>query len=102
MMKNKAVIVTGGNAGIGYETALGISKIGSIGTYIVSRDETKAQASRCPIKGGKWSILAIDYFIADFSSQKSVRSGSRKNQAKTKGYRRVGEQCGRSLSRALR
>jgi retinol dehydrogenase-12 len=71
MMKNKTVIVTGGNAGIGYETALGIAKLGAT-TYIVSRDETKAKAAVEQLKAESHN-LAIDYFIADFSSQKSVR-----------------------------
>lgn len=70
-MKNKTVIVTGGNAGIGYETALGIAKLGAT-TYIVSRDETKAKAAVEQLKAESHN-LAIDYFIADFSSQKSVR-----------------------------
>jgi NAD(P)-dependent dehydrogenase (short-subunit alcohol dehydrogenase family) len=71
MMKNKTVIVTGGNAGIGYETALGIAKLGAT-TYIISRDETKAKAAVEQLKAESHN-LAIDYFIADFSSQKSVR-----------------------------
>ena len=70
-MKNKTVIVTGGNAGIGYETALGIAKLGAT-TYIISRDETKAKAAVEQLKAESHN-LAIDYFIADFSSQKSVR-----------------------------
>lgn len=71
-MKNKTVIVTGGNAGIGYETALGIAKLGAT-TYIVSRDETKAKAAVEQLKAESHN-LAIDYFIADFSSQKSVHN----------------------------
>jgi NAD(P)-dependent dehydrogenase (short-subunit alcohol dehydrogenase family) len=71
MMKNKTVIVTGGNAGIGYETALGIAKLGAT-TYIISRDETKAKAAVEQLKAESHN-LAIDYFIADFSRQKSVR-----------------------------
>lgn len=70
-MKNKTVIVTGGNAGIGYETASGIAKLGAT-TYIISRDETKAKAAVEQLKAESHN-LAIDYFIADFSSQKSVR-----------------------------
>ncbi len=70
-MKNKTVIVTGGNAGIGYKTALGIAKLGAT-TYIVSRDETKANAAVEQLKAESQNS-AVGYFIADFSSQKSVR-----------------------------
>jgi NAD(P)-dependent dehydrogenase (short-subunit alcohol dehydrogenase family) len=41
-------------------------------TYIISRDETKAKAAVEQLKAESHN-LAIDYFIADFSSQKSVR-----------------------------
>lgn len=70
-MKNKAVIVTGGNAGIGYETALGLAKMGA-SVYIISRNEIKAQQAVAQLKSAS-GHTAIDYFIADFSSQQSVR-----------------------------
>ena len=42
-LKDKVAIVTGGNAGIGYETAKGIARLGAR-TIIACRSEEKATA----------------------------------------------------------
>ena len=41
-MKNKNIIITGGNAGIGLATAVALAKMGA-NIYIVSRSKEKAE-----------------------------------------------------------
>ena len=70
-MKNKNVIITGGNAGIGLATSIAMAKQGA-NVYIVSRVKEKAEEA---VK----EIVAISgnsnvkYFLANLSSQKSIR-----------------------------
>ena len=70
-MKNKNVIITGGNAVIGLATSIALAKKGA-NIYIVSRSKEKAE------EAVKEIIAAIGnknvkYFLADLSSQKSIR-----------------------------
>lgn len=71
MMDNKVCVVTGANAGIGFETAKSLCAKGAT-TVLVCRSEDKAKRAVADIKkevpGAK-----TDYAIADLSSQKQVR-----------------------------
>lgn len=70
-MKGKNVLITGGNAGIGLETAIALAKQGA-NIYIVSRSKEKAEEAVKTIaqtSGNK----NVKYFVANLSSQKSIR-----------------------------
>jgi len=69
-MQNKNIIITGGNAGIGFETSVALAKQGG-NIFIVSRNKEKATQAVAEIKqisGNK----NVDYFLADLSTQKSI------------------------------
>jgi NAD(P)-dependent dehydrogenase (short-subunit alcohol dehydrogenase family) len=70
-MTGKNCVVTGGNAGIGYETALALAKAGA-NLIIVSRDREKALEALESIRL-QASDSQIDYVLADLSSNKSIR-----------------------------
>lgn len=69
-MKNKNIIITGGNAGIGLATAIALAKMGA-NIYIVSRSKEKAEEAVKEIisAGGNNNVK---YFVANLSSQKSI------------------------------
>ncbi|MCX6198154.1 MAG: SDR family oxidoreductase [Bacteroidetes bacterium] len=70
-MKNRNVIITGGNAGIGLATSIALAKQGA-NVYFVSRGKDKAEEAVKTIvaeSGNK----NIKYFVANLSSQKSIR-----------------------------
>ncbi|MDB5281219.1 MAG: hypothetical protein JWO06_294 [Bacteroidota bacterium] len=70
-MKDKNIVITGGNAGIGFETAKELARMGA-NVYIVGRDKTKVESAVQQIiseTGNK----SVKYFIANMSSQKSIR-----------------------------
>lgn len=70
-MKNKNVIITGGNAGIGLATSIALAKQGA-NIFIVSRNKEKAEEAVKTIvaeSGNK----NVNYFLADLSSQNSIR-----------------------------
>jgi len=70
-MKNRNVIITGGNAGIGLATSIALAKQGA-NIYFVSRSKDKADEAVETIvaeSGNK----NIKYFVANLSSQKSIR-----------------------------
>lgn len=82
-MKEKNILITGGNAGIGLATAIALAKKGA-NIYIVSRSKEKAEDALVQIKkeSKNESIL---YFLADLSSQKSIRKLAQQvNQKLTK------------------
>ncbi len=70
-MKGKSCIVTGGNSGIGKETALGLARLGAT-VIIVSRDRSKGEAALPDIKR-KSGNQNVDLMLADLSSMQSVR-----------------------------
>jgi retinol dehydrogenase-12 len=71
-MKEKNILITGGNAGIGLATAIALAKQGAT-IYIVSRSKEKAVAAVAQIKEVSKN-KNVHYFLADLSSQKSVRN----------------------------
>ena len=70
-MKNKNVIITGGNAGIGLATSIAMSKQGA-NVYIVSRSKEKAEEALKEIIAASGNSN-VKYFLANLSSQKSIR-----------------------------
>lgn len=79
-MREKTVVITGGNAGIGKATAIALAKKGAQ-IFITSRTEEKAQAAVTQIKK-ETANEAIDFLTIDLSSLKSVRETA--EQIKTK------------------
>jgi NAD(P)-dependent dehydrogenase (short-subunit alcohol dehydrogenase family) len=72
-MKEKTVVVTGANTGIGFETALALAKKGAQ-VIIVARSPGKSEATAARIK--ELSLNEhVDYYVFDLSSQKQIRTG---------------------------
>jgi retinol dehydrogenase-12 len=71
-MKNRNIIVTGGNAGIGLATSIALAKQGA-NVFIVCRSKEKAEAAVKEISKASGNTN-IRYFLADLSSQKSIRA----------------------------
>lgn len=79
-MKGRVCLVTGGNSGIGKETALGLAWLGAT-VIIVTRDRTKGEAALSEIRG-KSENQNVDLMVADLSSMQSVRQLAREFLAK--------------------
>jgi NAD(P)-dependent dehydrogenase (short-subunit alcohol dehydrogenase family) len=71
-MRDKTVLVTGANQGIGKATALGLSMQGARVT-IVSRNAEKGRATVADIEAASGSRGTVDLVVADLSSQADVR-----------------------------
>ena len=71
-MKNRNIIVTGGNAGIGLATSIALAKKGA-NVFIVCRSKEKAEAAVKEISKVSGNTN-IRYFLADLSTQKSIRA----------------------------
>jgi NAD(P)-dependent dehydrogenase (short-subunit alcohol dehydrogenase family) len=71
-MNNKIVLITGGTSGIGLQTAKELAKQGAV-IYIVGRDPHRAEEAVKQIINYS-ANNQVNYFIANFSSQKSVRA----------------------------
>ncbi|MCH7617301.1 MAG: SDR family oxidoreductase [Chloroflexi bacterium] len=70
-MKDKTVVVTGGNNGIGLETAVGLSKLGAH-VVITARNQAKGEAALADIKDRSQSD-SVQLMLADFASLSSIR-----------------------------
>lgn len=70
-MEGKICLITGANAGIGFETAKSLCAKGAT-TVLVCRSEEKAKKAIWEIKQDL-PLAKTDYAIADLSSQKQVR-----------------------------
>ncbi|MEK6285555.1 MAG: SDR family oxidoreductase [Acidobacteriota bacterium] len=70
-MSSKICVVTGANAGIGKETALGLAKLGAT-VVMVCRDRERGEAAQHEIKQ-KSGNDRVELMICDFSSQNSIR-----------------------------
>lgn len=74
-MTGKVCIVTGANAGIGKETALGLAKLGAT-LVMVCRDRDRGEAAQLEIKQ-KSGNDRVELMSCDFSSQNSIRQFAR-------------------------
>lgn len=70
-MKEKTVIVTGGNNGIGLETAVGLARLGAH-VVITARNQAKGEAALADIKNRSESNN-VELMLADFASLASIR-----------------------------
>jgi NAD(P)-dependent dehydrogenase (short-subunit alcohol dehydrogenase family) len=70
-MKGKTVIVTGGNNGIGLETAVGLSTLGA-DVVITARNQAKGEAALADIKDRSRNDR-VQLMLADFASLSSIR-----------------------------
>ena len=71
LMAGKSVLVTGGTAGIGKATAIGLAALGArVG--ITGRDQARTEAAAASIRAAAGSP-AVDAFAADMSIQAGVR-----------------------------
>ncbi len=70
-MAGKSVLVTGGTAGIGKATAVGLATLGAR-VAITGRDRVRAEAAAADIRAASGNP-AVDVFAADMSSQAEVR-----------------------------
>ena len=70
-LSGKVVIVTGGNAGIGKETARELARLGA-SVVIAARDETKGKEAVDDIQRTTGSTK-VDFFQLDLSDLQSVR-----------------------------
>jgi NAD(P)-dependent dehydrogenase (short-subunit alcohol dehydrogenase family) len=73
-MKDKTVIVTGGNNGIGLETAVGLASLGAQ-VVITARNQAKGDAALADIKKRAKSD-SVELMLADFASLSSIRDFS--------------------------
>lgn len=74
-MKGKNCIVTGGNTGIGFETALALARAGA-NVIIVCRNREKGEAAIGSIRE-RTSSGSVGYVLADLSSQSSIRQAAK-------------------------
>jgi NAD(P)-dependent dehydrogenase (short-subunit alcohol dehydrogenase family) len=73
-MKNKIVLITGGNSGIGKATAMGLAKLGAT-VVIACRNKEKGQQAVIDIKNVSGN-QDIELLVVDLASQKSVRAAA--------------------------
>lgn len=70
-MAGKQVLITGGNSGIGLETAVGLARLGAT-VSIVSRDRARGEAAVDEIRR-RGAADDVRLFVADLSARREVR-----------------------------
>ncbi len=75
-MKGRTVVVTGGNNGIGLETAVGLTRLGAH-VVITARNQAKGEAALADIKNRSESDK-VELMLADFASLASIRGFAEK------------------------
>ena len=73
-MISKTVVITGGNSGIGLETAVGVARMGA-NIVITARDPEKGKQAVEDIKE-RGASNAVDLVVFDLASLTSVRTGA--------------------------
>jgi NAD(P)-dependent dehydrogenase (short-subunit alcohol dehydrogenase family) len=73
-MLGKTVVITGGNSGIGLETAVGLARMGA-NIIITARDPEKGKQAVQDIKD-RGATDAVDLVVFDLASLRSVRAGA--------------------------
>ncbi|MEJ2163203.1 MAG: SDR family oxidoreductase [Robiginitalea sp.] len=73
-MEGRNCVVTGGNSGIGYQTALALAGEGAH-VIVVCRDREKAETAVESIEGATGN-MHIKFVLCDLSSQKSIRTAA--------------------------
>ena len=71
-MKDKRILITGANAGIGFETALGLAIMGA-DIIMICRDAEKGKKAQ-ELISKEAPNSAIDLYIADLSDQEQIKS----------------------------
>lgn len=83
-LKNQVIVVTGANAGIGYETSLALAKKGAL-VVLACRNAERAKAAAEKIEFAIKDIMnagSVEIMLLDTSSLASVRAFSTEFQAK--------------------
>ena len=75
-MKDKTVLITGANAGIGLTTSVGLAKLGAR-VLMVSRDEGRGRKAHQLVKEKSGNDANVHLLIADLSDQDSIRNLAR-------------------------
>ncbi|WP_166831507.1 SDR family oxidoreductase [Thalassoroseus pseudoceratinae] len=70
-MASRRILITGANAGIGYETALGLARTGAE-VIMLCRDQSRGEAARNRIRWESGS-LSVELMLCDLASQSSIR-----------------------------
>jgi NAD(P)-dependent dehydrogenase (short-subunit alcohol dehydrogenase family) len=73
-MTDKTVVVTGGNSGMGLETAVALARAGAT-TVITARDRTRGEAAVADIRARSGSARS-DVVVFDLASFASIRRGA--------------------------
>ena len=83
-MKGKVCVITGANAGIGFETALALAKM-ETDLVIISKDESRVKATIDKIISES-NHKNIEGIVIDLSSQKEIKKGAKEILSK---YNRI-------------
>ncbi len=83
-MKGKVCVITGANAGIGYETALALAKMNT-DLVIISKDESRVKVTIDKIISES-NHKNIEGIVIDLSSQKEIKKGAKEILSK---YNRI-------------
>jgi NAD(P)-dependent dehydrogenase (short-subunit alcohol dehydrogenase family) len=73
-MKNKIILITGGNSGIGKATAIGLAKLGAT-VVIACRNKEKGMQAVADIKKASGN-QNVELLLMDLASQRSVRAAA--------------------------
>ncbi|KAF2136054.1 uncharacterized protein K452DRAFT_292708 [Aplosporella prunicola CBS 121167] len=80
-LSGKVVIVTGGNAGLGFETVRQLAKHNPARIYLAARSKEKGQAAIQQLKESEGNIAPITFLSLDLSSFESIKAAVQAFQA---------------------